>query len=111
MRQYLVTHGTQELWIRTPVAETFDTDGEMASLVRDLRERSMSPEDTFTIYLVARWWHLPRACLLLRARLRKSFLDKRTQIRAVPVWTFHDPMGMLREPFAWVKNVQNFKGA
>lgn len=94
--------GVPESRILTPKATAFNTNGEMEALVAAL------PEDS-TVHLVCRWWHLPRAWMLLRARLRNA--GKRARVRPVPVWTFWDPLGMLLEPLAWVKNARNLRAA
>ena len=103
MRQYLRRHGIRHARICTPEAQAFDTNGEMEELAKHLHEGDVA-------HLVCRWWHLPRAWLLLRARLGKE-RRKEIKIRPVPVWTFHDPLGMAREPLAWIKNTKNLIGA
>lgn len=109
MKQALSNYGVALERIETPDAATFDTDGEVlafAGALPFLKE----PDLMFTTYLVCRWWHLPRAWLLLRARLEVAE-RARTTIVPVPVWTFADPVGMLREPLAWVKNARRIKKA
>lgn len=108
MRRFLIESGLPPERLETPVAGVFNTDGEAARLVADLFSLDGAQDDTFTIHLVCRWWHLPRARLLLRARIGRERLHDQVWIRLVPVWTFADPIGMLREPLAWIKNLPNF---
>ncbi|MES2668705.1 MAG: ElyC/SanA/YdcF family protein [Patescibacteria group bacterium] len=109
MADYLVELGINPYRLQTPVATAFNTNGEMAALVKDLFP-ILSTEGTVTIHLVCRWWHLPRASLLLRARLRQADRDQHVFIRHRPVWTFSDPKGMLVEPGGWFKNWKNMFG-
>ncbi|KND49421.1 MAG: hypothetical protein AB203_04475 [Parcubacteria bacterium C7867-008] len=69
--------------IYSPVAEDFDTNGEMTALARFMRDHlQQSPEDTFEVYVAASWWHAPRAGRLLKVRLDPN-LRERTTIRRI----------------------------
>jgi hypothetical protein len=107
MRRYLVDcMGIPESQIRSPIADEFNTSGEMAELVHYMRTvLQKTANDTFEIYLVASWWHWPRARALLHARL-EPWQRTQTEVHAVlassTAWK-----DMLREPFAWLKNIRN----
>ncbi len=101
MREYLIKLRVPRARIAAPIATIFSTDGEMQKLVELLLD--LEVEDDCIVDLVCRWWHLPRAYLNLRARLGPSLIGT-VHINAVPVWMSFDPLGMVKEPFAWIKN-------
>jgi hypothetical protein len=98
MRDRIVLPNTKDL--------PFTTHGEMKALVQILRESflnaSLNATRKGTVYLVARWWHLPRAKALLRKQLGR--LNAFVEIKDVPVAS-RDILLILREwLFAWPKN-------
>lgn len=86
-------------WVTVADADAFNTDGEIRKLVEIL------PEEDTDLFVVCRWWHMPRTFALLKYRLKKSEQKGRLVIRCVPVWNSLDIRGMLREPFAIMKNL------
>lgn len=105
MRTYLERSDVPAHRIYTPLADSFRTAGEMQTLTRFMWEKiQKNPDDTFEIYLVARWWHYPRARLLLRSKLEPW---QRTQVtvRAVPVRSTQFLNELPREILAFVRNI------
>ena len=103
MRDYLIGAGFPEDRIVSAVADEFTTNGEAATFVKLGIEKGwfkkLSP-----IFVVCRWWHLPRARQLVLARL-----SEHPRLRNV-AWpqgvsvASRDVRGMFREPFALIKN-------
>lgn len=81
-------------------AATFDTAGEMRMLVHMLF--SGSEEDTYTIHLVCRWWHLPRAWFLLWLALGSK---RRQRVGILPAGVHSTDQDMFMEPLRWVKGI------
>jgi hypothetical protein len=83
-------------------AEKFNTDGEIRALV-DHVIRIKNTERIFRkLYVVARWWHIPRIAFLLWYRLDET--DHPIEMRYVPVGS-RDWRGFLREFIAWPVNI------
>lgn len=61
-----------------------------------------------TLYVAARWWHMPRVRRMLQVeRRRRGHGTDKLTIRALYVWEFSDVIGMAKEPLAWVKNIRH----
>lgn len=101
MRETLLGRFVEEYRIRTPVAKTFSTDGEMQALVKAIPWNRIMVLD---LHLVCRSWHLPRAWLLLRANLSREQREKVVVI-PVPVKNSEDHRGMWLEGLAYLKNL------
>lgn len=103
MRSYLTQNGISREHISSPVAETFNTSGEMLALARLLPD---STGETHVVHLVVRWWHSPRAAGLLFGHLEPW--QRRTtkiQIVFVPSALKETLRGLVRECFAIVKDL------
>lgn len=95
--------------IRLHEAGAFNTNGEMEAVAEFLRsEMKGKTEDTHTLHLVVRWFHAPRAYLLLRARLEPWQREVvRIQVRLVHSG---DWRSIIREPFAFARNLPRMLG-
>lgn len=81
-------------------ASEFTTQGEAEACASFL---AIHADEYDTVYIVCRWWHMPRALLLLRRYLRE--LKLRQTVVSVPVPS-RDLRGILREVFvAFWKNI------
>lgn len=105
MCDYLKKLGVPGSRILLKDATVFNTNGEMESFAQILLRIGCTDAD-----LVCRWWHLPRAWILLRARLGQTGREQ-VRIKLVPVWVSFDPLGMVQEPLAWFKNRTAMRGA
>lgn len=90
--------------IVTPVyGNAFTTNGEMTTFANYLnRINDRRPR----IVVVVRYWHAPRALMLLTARLKHEAI-RPEEIETVLV-NSSDVIGVVREPIAWLKNIPNF---
>lgn len=101
MKGELLSLGIQEWRIRTPKADSFDTDGEMRALVESIPWNQV---DVLRLSLVCRWWHMPRAWTLLQSNLCLLTSGSEISVVCVPVKSSVAVMGILREVLAWIKN-------
>ena len=87
----------------------FRTIGEIHAIARALkaeRGRKRYPEGiSHTVYLVARWWHVPRAKAMLRKALggTAQYVDVRGYGIEDHNWFF----ALFYEPAAWVRNIKH----
>lgn len=107
MRAHMATvYGYPHLKMRSLgcLTATFDTYGEMKTLAGVIKQmRAPGTSEEMTIYLVCRWWHLPRAYFLLRAQFEPEAWYFLSIVKVfVPS---RDCKGIIREPFAWLKNI------
>lgn len=85
---------------------SFRTLGEMQAFARMLHAEaklSRTPPQN-EVAVIARWWHLPRACLLLRKQLGGLARYTRIELVGLPDWTLYDLC--VYEPAAWVRNAR-----
>jgi hypothetical protein len=88
--------------ITSSMAGKFNTDGEIQALICETLRAPTNEKVLKRLYVVARWWHMPRIAFLLWYRLEEE--DEPIEIRYIPVGS-RDVLGMLREPFAFAVNV------
>lgn|GEM_PF-5897755 len=81
--------------LRAPSTECFRTLGEMRAFSRILKERMTSHDEVF---IVARWWHLPRATALLKKELGEHLRHISIFSEETPSLEIH---WMARELAAW----------
>lgn len=79
----------------------FRTIGEMRTFAKTLC-RCRAEGEAQKVTVVVRWWHAPRALVLLLRVLHKNKLGARVTV--VPVWTFFD-WTMCLEPLRWIRNI------
>lgn len=104
MRPYFLRAGVPRERVRTHTRRDypFTTNGEMRALADFFLHFA---EGKGEIVVVVRWWHAPRALLLLKTRLREKGI-RPDRIRVVRVWSC-DP-SLLSEPLRWFWNIPNY---
>lgn len=107
MTEYLMTWGAVRGDIYSTDATSFNTNGELEALVSKVLDAEYAFCDR-VVHLVSRWHHLPRAWLLLRARL--NVRRKWTTIQLHACRSFRIYM-LGYEALAFVKNIPNVRGA
>ena len=108
MRRELQALGISPDRIRTPVAREFNTNGEMEIFVETMEIETLWI-DNYDVFLVARWPHMFRSWLLLRATLGENlWVLSRVQCVFVPSWWL---FGFFYEPLALAKNWKNIRRA
>lgn len=106
MKTYLQMQGVPLKKLVTPVdpLAPFRTNGEMLTFVKTISLYD-SPEEERAITVVVRWWHAPRAYLLLKARLRKAPYPYSIRMVLAPSYLH---WRMFVEPLALARNVPDY---
>lgn len=108
MRRYLLVRGFTAKELQMLQAPEFTTAGETVAVARYIAQ--WFAQEDVKIILVIRWWHARRAKSLLRLFLKGQGLrngeDYTIEVVRVRSWNI---FGMLREPFAWIKNLWRAK--
>lgn len=104
MRPYFLGAGIPSSRIRTHTKRDypFTTNGEMRAFADFFASFAESEAD---IVVAVRWWHAPRALLLLRTRLLEKAI-RPARVRVVPVGSMS--ILMLTEPLRWLWNIPNY---